>query len=146
MVVHYLTISRVTDVWTDCSERRGQVRMFPLLVSSLLSAADALFNIHLGKIRRLPRLNLALGGPGPQPPAPACSLRRRGSAGTHPGLSISQPQQLQQLQAPGAGEGANQSLRGSVLLSPRAHLKSASQRGRVVPSLRLPCSYPLFAH
>lgn len=152
-MVHYSTHQPVTDVWTNCRERHGQVRMLPLLVSSRLSAADFPHSARKRplqyssrQIQRLPHLNLALGSPSPppspsppapQPTVPACSLRRQGSAGTHPELSISQSQPP----GLGAGEGQIKACFGALHL-PYAHLKSASQRGRVVPSLRLPLATP----
>lgn len=116
------------------------------LLISHTEPANALFNIHLGKFddSHISIWLSAARAPTPSsagPAAPACSLRRRGSAGTYPELSISQ------LQPPGPGAGEGQ-IKACVAPSffPRAHLKSASQRGCVVPSLRLPYSYPLFTH
>lgn len=136
----------VTDVWTNCRERHGQVRMFPLLVSSLLSAADFPNSAHKcplqyssRQIRRLPHLNLALGSPRTQPPAPRPSL-----FSVPPGVCWDAPR-AQHLTVPvsrprGWG-GANQSLLGSFLLS-CAHLKSDSQQGYVMPCRRLPLATP----
>lgn len=104
------------------------------------------------QIRRLPHLNLALGSSGPQPPNPPTLSGPHGPSlfSPPPGVCWDAPLELgiSRLQPPGprAGEGQIKALRGSVLLSPRAHLKSASQRGCVVPSLRLPYSYPSFTH
>lgn len=76
-MVHYSTHQPVTDVWTNCRERHGQVRMLPLLVSSRLSAADFPHSARKRplqyssrQIQRLPHLNLALGSPSPPPPHP----------------------------------------------------------------------------
>lgn len=142
---------RVTDVCTNCTERHRQVRMVPLLVSSLLSAADFPHSsskcppqYSSKQILRLPHLNLSLCSPRPNPqlrspsvPSLFSLLRRRGSAGTHPELSILQSQPS----GPGAGEGQIKACLASSFF-PCAHLKSASQRGCVVPSSRLPLATP----
>lgn len=142
----------VTDVWTNCGERHRQVRMLPLLVSSWLSDTDfpnCAHNCPLQyssrQIRRLPHLNLALGSPRPNPQLhdPACSLCRRGSAGTHPELSISQSQPP----GPGAGEGQIKACLAPsffpALTSNQPHSRDMSCQAPASP--QLPLIHPLGA-
>ena len=111
------------------------------LLISHTAPANALFNIHLGKFddSHISIWLSAAQAPTPSSVALSPSLFRcrRGSAGTHPELSISQFQPP----SPGAGEGQ---IKASMAPShfPCAHLKSASQQGCVVPSLRLPPATP----
>lgn len=135
----------MTDISTNCRERLGPVRLFYLPARSRLSAADfprsAPRTASSIFIKANLKTLLSQSGcrqPTPQPPAPqpavqACSLCHQGYAGMHPELSS------QQSQPPGPRAGKGKKIKGSMAPSiPVAHLKSASQRGSVVPILRLP--------
>ena len=116
------------------------------LLISHTAPAYAPFNIHRGKFddshisiwlsaARAPTPSSLARGPS------LLSLCRRGSAGTHPELGISRPQPP----GPRAWEGQIKACKAPSLF-PRAHLKSASQRGCVVPSPPPSPSHALFTH
>lgn len=143
---------RVTDVWTNCRERHGQVRMFPLLVSSLLSAADfphsarkCPLQYSSRQIRRLPHLNLALCSPRPNPllhglrPQPVLSAAR-GLLGRTQSSGSRSPS----LQALGLGRGKSKPpwRLPSSLRSPQISLTAGLCRAKPPPAP----SYPLFTH
>lgn len=140
----------MTDVWTNCRARHGQVRMFPLLVSSLLSAADfphsarkCPLQYSSRQIQRLPHLNLALGSPRPNPPAPAPQPRSLFSL--PPGVCWDAPQSSASLspslQAPGLGRGKSKPAwrLPSSLRSPQISLTAGLCRAK-------PLATPLFTH
>lgn len=123
---------------------KREAQTVPLLVSSLSSAADFLHSFHKHPLQYssrqiwlLPHLNLALGTLllNPLLHNPQSQPVLSWSSGTHPDSASRSPR----LQALRRGRGKNQSLLDSFLL-PCAHLKSASQRGCVLPK-PLPAPY-----
>lgn len=155
-MVHYSTHQPVTDVWTNCRERHGQVRMLPLLVSSRLSAADFPHSARKRplqyssrQIQRLPHLNLALSSPSPPLPIPSRSTAHSPSLfSPPPGVCWDAPR-AQHLTVPASRPrgwgGANQSLLWrppSSLRSPQISLTAGSCRAKPPPAP----SYPLSTH
>lgn len=100
--------------------------------------ANALLNIHLGKFRRIPRLNLALRSPRPNPPA----RRPRGPSplSLPPGVCWDAPR-AKHLPIPasrprGAGEGQ---IKGCMPPSSFPALTSNQSHSRVVPCQAAAC-------
>lgn len=148
--VHRGTLSNyqcVTDVCKNCSERSGCSLSWLVVYCKLLishtAPANALFNIHLGKFDDSHiSIWLSAAYAPPPPPTPcsnspavaACSLC---AAGGLRGRTQSSASRHPLPPGPGGGEGQIK-----ACLAPSSssctHLKSTSQQGCVVPSLRLP--------
>ncbi len=111
------------------------------LLISHTAPTNALFNIHLGKFDDS---HISIWLSAAHAPTPCSTARGPSLFSLPPGVCWDAPR-AQHLAVPASRPwgwgGANQSLLGAFHL-PCAHLKSASQQGCVVPSLRLPLATP----